>query len=420
MRDPVGAASAAEPLFHRSPEPIRRLLTLAAMFVLSVPALHGQSGPANAPAALSPPLRGELPGPAPVFLPQPQGITVTPVASGLQNVWSLQFAPDGRLFITERIGRVRILRPDGVLDPVPWLEVPQVMRKEDGLLGLALDPAFPTEPWVYVFYTVRKGDELVNRISRFREVNGRAGDEEVLIDDLASSITHNGGRLRFGPDGMLYISVGDIEQGALSQDLSNLYGTILRIAPDGSIPSDNPWPGSPMWAYGLRNVGALAFRPGDGALFAGDHGPSGEWGPLRISSRDEINVITKGGNYGWPLAVGAPNHPSYIDPILAWIPSQPPGDLAFYDADLIPDLKGDLLYTTLRGGTMMRIRFEDQADTDRATSVEWWFHDGQMNGSRFGRLRGMAVGPDGAIYIGTSNVERGDPEDLILRVAPTP
>ena len=102
------------------------------------------------------------------------------------------------------------------------------------------------------------------------------------------------------------------------------------------------------------------MTPTDGALFLGDNGPSSEWGPLRIGARDEINIIVKGGNYGWPLAVGAPNHPDYVDPIIAWNPSQPPGDLTFYDADLFPELKGDLLYTTLRGETLMRFRFEDE------------------------------------------------------------
>jgi quinoprotein glucose dehydrogenase len=349
-------------------------------------------------------------------------VEVTTIASGLETIWSLEFAPDGRLFITERPGRVRVMSAAGVLDPEPWVEFPDVVRREDGMLGLTLHPDFANQPWVYLFYTIQKGDRLVNRVSRFREVNGRAGEEQVLLDDLESHDIHNGGRLRFGPDGMLYITMGEIAQQMLSQDMSRLQGKILRITPEGAVPWDNPLPGSPIWAYGLRNPHGLAFRPGDGVLFAADNGPSGEWGALRISARDEINIIVKGGNYGWPLAVGAPNHPAFVDPIISWIPSQPPGDLTFYDADLFPELRGDLLYTTMRGETLMRIRFQDEANPNRISAVEWWFHNGaQSNGSRFGRLRGMTVGPDGAIYVGTSNFGRNtarEGDDKILRIAP--
>jgi glucose/arabinose dehydrogenase len=393
---------------------------VAAVFLSGPTGVQGQFHP-----DLATPLRGELPPtPAPIFLPEPEGVAVTTFASGLQTIWSLEFAPDGRLFVSERPGRIRVVGPDGALDPVPWLELPDLVRRDDGMLGLALHPDFAEEPWVYVFHLVRKGDELVNRVSRFREVGGRAGQEEVLLDDLESTVTHNGGRLRFGPDGMLYVTLGDIDQPTLAQDLIRLHGSILRITPEGRVPADNPWPGSAIWAYGLRNTGGLAFRPADGALFAADHGPSSEWGPLRINARDEINIIVRGGNYGWPLAVGAPNHPAYVDPIIAWIPAQPPGDLTFYDGDLFPELKGDLLFTTLRGETMMRIRFTDPEEPDLITAVEWWFHNGELsNGSRFGRLRGLTVGPDGAIYIGTSNFGRAmarEGDDRILRIAPAP
>src|SRR5690606_22440746 len=150
----------------------------------------------------------------------------------------------------------------------------------------------------------------------------------------------------------------------ISQDLSRPQGSILRLTPEGEVPWDNPLPGNPIWSYGHRNPHGLAVRPSDGALFVADNGPSGEWGPLRIGARDEISIVRKGGNYGWPLAVGAPNHPAFVDPIIAWIPSQPPGDLTFYDGSLFPDLRGDLLYTTLRGETLMRIRFENEENPD--------------------------------------------------------
>ena len=396
---------------------------VAGAILLPVEDLFAQPGAAQAGPALAPPLRGELPQvPAPTFLSEPPGVVVTPVATGLEIVWSLEFAPDGRLFITERRGRVRILGTDGVLDPTPWVEFPNVVRLEDGLLGLALHPNFATEPWVYLYYTIQKGEALVNRVSRFREVNGRAGEEQVLIDDLDSNRIHNGGRLRFGPDGMLYISTGELSSPMRSQDLNDLQGKILRITPEGGIPADNPFPGSRVWAYGLRNPHGLSFRPSDGMLFVADNGPTGEWGQLRIGARDEISPVPKGGNLGWPLAVGAPGHPDYVDPIIAWNPSQPPGDLIFYNADLFPELKGNLLFTSLRGETMMRFQIGNQQNPNAITAVDWWFHSGATSqGSRFGRLRAITVGPDGAIYIGTTNFGRGsarENDDKILRITP--
>jgi len=399
------------------------LLSTAA--VINPAALHAQRGGGRGGGGpeLPPPLQGELPAvPDPTYHPEPEGVAVTVLARDLDTVWSLEFAPDGRLFATERAGRVRVIGADGVLDPEPWVEFPDGVRREDGLLGLALHPDFENQPWVYLFHTVQKGDQLVNRLSRFREVDGRAGEEEVLLDDLESWMVHNGGRLRFGPDGMLYVTLGELTQSMLAQDLTRLQGSVLRLTPEGKVPSDNPLPDSPIWAYGVRNSHGLAFRPTDGALFLADNGPSGEWRSVRITGHDEIDIIEKGGNYGWPLAVGAPNDPRFGDPIIAWDPSHPPGDLTFYDADLFPELKGALLFTTLRGETLMRIRFKDEDDPNRITAVEWWFHEGPETGvSRFGRLRGMTVGPDGAIYVGTSNFGRAsahEGDDKILRIAP--
>jgi quinoprotein glucose dehydrogenase len=390
----------------------------AGILILGGEALSAQPIP-----GLAPPLRGELPQvPAPTFLSEPPGVVVTPVATGLEIVWSLEFAPDGQLFITERPGRVRVMSAAGVLDPTPWVSFPDVVRREDGLLGLALHPDFVNQPWVYLYHTIQKGDALINRVSRFREVNGRAGEEEILIDDLDSNMIHNGGRLRFGPDGMLYISTGDLRSPTRAQDyLSDLQGKILRITPEGEIPADNPFAGSRVWAYGLRNPHGLTFRPSDGTLFVADNGPSGEW--AQVGARDEISAVAKGGNLGWPLAVGAPGHPDYVDPIIAWNPSQAPGDLAFYNADLFPELKGNLLFTTLSGQTFMRLTVGNEANPNRVTAVEWWFHSGANQGSRFGRLRAMTIGPDGAIYVGTSNFGRGsarEGDDRILKITPAP
>jgi quinoprotein glucose dehydrogenase len=368
------------------------------------------------------PAVGDLPEvPQETFVPTPAGISVTPYVTGLEVIWSLAFAPDGRLFIAERPGRIRVASADGALDPEPWLILPAVSRLEDGLLGMALHPDFADQPYVYVYYTVAKGD-TVNRVSRFREVDGRGVEEEILLDDIPSARIHNGGRLRFGPDGMLYISTGDTSEPMRSQDRGDLAGSILRLAPDGTIPADNPWPGSPIWAYGIRSTHGLAFRPADGALFAADNGPSGEWRNPTIGARDEVNIIRRGGNYGWPRAVGAPGLADFVDPIVSWMPAAAPGDLIFYDQTLMPDLRGDLFYSSLSAQALIRIRLEDEAEPNRVTAIERWFHTGEQGGSSYGRLRGMAVGPDGALYIGTGNLDgrapRREGDDRVLRIAP--
>ncbi len=398
------------------------LVTSAAAALLGIGLASGAA--AQSAAGAPPPVVGDLPPlPADIYVPEPSGISVTPYVTGLNVIWSLEFAPDGRLFIAERGGVVRVASPSGELDPEPWLTLPTVTRREDGLLGLTLDPNFEQQPYVYVYYTLVKGD-TVNRVSRFREVNGKGVDEQVLVDDIPSGQIHNGGRLRFGPDGMLYISTGETGRPPRSQDLNDLAGKILRIAPDGSIPADNPWPGSPVWAYGIRSTHGLAFRPSDGTLFAADNGPSGEWRePVVVNARDEVNIIVRGGNYGWPRAVGAPGLPDFIDPIVSWIPSVPPGDLIFYNADLMPELKGDLFYSALSAQALLRIRFDDPNDPNKVTAIERWFHTGENpRASLYGRLRGMAVGPDGALYVGTGNrdgrSELREGDDRVLRIAP--
>ena len=341
--------------------------------------------------------------------------------SGLDVVWGLEFAPDGRLFLTEKSGRIRVVSSEGTLDPTPWATMVDVNAdlREQGLMGLAIHPQFPQQPWIYVMYTINKGgDNVVNRVSRFREVNGRGTGEEVLLDDLAAGRTHNGGRIRFGPDGMLYVGTGEARVRLRAQDLSNPAGSILRITAEGAIPSDNPWPDNPIWAYGFRNPHGIAFRPDDGGLFVADHGPTVEWEePHRVGAYDELNIVSKGNNYGWPLVVGAPGEPGFEDPIVAWAPSVPPGDLAFHN--------GDLFLTALWSAALIRIRFQDPGDPDRVTGIERWFNtqvwrDGVAGQDLYGRLRALTVGPDGALYMGTSNrdgrLEPGPEDDRVLRI----
>jgi len=370
------------------------------------------------------PILGNLPVfPLEVYHLNPPGVTVETFLEGLDVVWSLEFAPDGRLFLTEKAGRVRVVSADGVLDPTPWVTVEHVTAeiRENGLNGMALHPNFAREPWVYVMYTVEGSGEVVtNRVSRFREVNGRGTDEQIILDNIPGATNHNGGRIKFGPDGMLYIGTGDARDRNRAQDLSNVGGSILRLTPEGEVPADNPWPGNPIWAYGFRNPLGIAFRPSDGTLFVADHGPTTEWEP-RIGAFDEIDIVTKGSNYGWPRVVGAPAVDGFVDPILSWIPSVPPGDLVFY--------QGDLYLSALWSEALIRIRFQDPGDPNRVTGVERWFNsrvwrDGVPSESLYRRLRALTVGPDGALYLGTSNrdgrLEPQPGDDRVLRIVVEP
>ena len=225
---------------------------------------------------------------------------------------ALAAAPDGRLFFAELFtGQIRIWQ-DGNTSPFPFATLGDVSaHRESGLLGLTLHPDFPQEPFVYAMYVVDNPDTgypLMQRVVRYRDVDGIGKDYAVILNDLPATTgtRHNGGRISFGPDGKLYVVIGDIDIPEISQDLTNVAGSILRYNPDGSVPDDNPLPGSPIYASGLRNTFGLAFQPNTGALYATENGPGGY---------DEINIIEAGANYGWPLHTGFANAEGFNDPI---------------------------------------------------------------------------------------------------------
>lgn len=373
------------------------------------------------------------PMPEETFHMHPEGYAVEEFATGLEAVWDIVFLPDGAALISERPGRIRYVDPEGNLQEQPWA-APEIVTGDEnggGMMGLAVHPDFPRQPYVYAMYSGHVLAGRANRVVRFRHSDNVGVDEEVIVDLLPAGNTHFGGRIDFGPEGMLYVTQGDTGQRSSAQTIRDMRGSIMRFTPEGEIPSDNPFPNSPVWASGMRNTAGLAWHPETGALFAADHGPSGEWRDPLIGARDEINIIVEGGNYGWPAAVGAPGLEAYEDPILMWQDAPlPPGDLVFYDGDLMPELKGDLFLATLRTETLMRIRFDDSDDPHEPTGLERWFTDRDLGDttlgegpSRFGRLRAVAVGPDGAIYFGTTNRDRGrgtirGSDDRVLRIVP--
>jgi glucose/arabinose dehydrogenase len=329
-------------------------------------------------------------------------------ARGLQTPWAIAFAPDGRIFLTERPGRIRVIEK-GALQSEPWLKLDAYESGEGGLMGLALDPTFEKNRYVYVALTYRDRDgRTKNRLVRLREDNGKGVLDKILVDNVPGAPFHNGGRVKFGPDGKLYWTTGEAQQPELAQDLKSLNGKILRLNADGTVPADNPFSNSPVYSYGNRNPQGLAWQPKTGRLYATEHGPSGS----PSCCHDEVNLIEPGKNYGWPVIYGVQTKDGMLPPVLesgtndTWAP----GGAAFATRG---PWAGSFLFTGLRGQALYRVVF-DAKDPRKVASFDNYFK------GRFGRLRDVVEGPDGALYVLTSNRDgRGRPaaeDDRVLRI----
>ena len=351
-----------------------------------------------------------------IFLPEGDGVKVKVWIENLEISWSLIFLPDGRALVSERPGRIRLIK-DARLQEEPYATIDVAHVGEGGLMGLALHPEFPKKPYVYAIHTYRISGGLRNRVIRLKDNGLKGVFDKVIIDNIPGGKFHNGGRIAFGPDGMLYITTGETFQADLAQDLKSLGGKILRITPEGNIPEDNFFKGSPIYSYGHRNPQGLAWYPATGDLFESEHGPSGEFGRF---AHDEINVIKKGGNYGWPDVIGAHGPKQYIDPLIVWEKTTPPSGITFYKGSLLKNLHGDLFVATLRSESLIRIRLQKN-DGYKVTRIERWFANGYSDG-RYGRIRDVVEGPDGALYFLTNNRDgRGTPQagdDKIYRIVP--
>ena len=336
-------------------------------------------------------------------------VTAETVARGLEVPWALAFTTDGRILVTERRGRIRVIQGGKLLEePLAVLDVARV--SEAGLMGIALDPEFLANGHLYVCYTYQnEGGALANRVARLTESGGGARDHRVVLDGIPGARTHNGCRLRFGPDDKLYITMGDAQQRDNAQDLGSLSGKVLRINADGSIPRDNPFSRSPVYTYGHRNPQGLDWNPITGDLFITEHGPAQD---------DEINILRPGGNYGWPNALGQVNDPNYVDPILSFTPTLALAGGAFYTGgNLAESWEGNFIFANLKASHLHRVVLAPPGFNSVLS------HERLFQG-QFGRLRAAAMGPDGYLYFTTSNRDgRGRPmagDDRVMRLVPAP
>lgn len=318
------------------------------------------------------------------------------VATGLDTPWTIMFLPSGELLVTERKGTIRVLGEQPRL-----LQIPGVVESgESGLTGAALHPQFATNPYLYTYYTLTANGRNVNRVVRYRFDGQVLNEPLTIVDDIPAGVNHNGGQIAFGPEGKLYICTGDAGTSENAQDKNSLGGKILRVNEDGTIPTDNPF-GNAVYSYGHRNPQGIAWDD-QGKLWATEHGRSGV-----TTGYDEINLIEKGGNYGWPTIQGSATKQGMRAPIAqsGSVTTWAPAGIAIKDQTLY--------FTGLRGQALYELPLPSSSNLG---TIRAYFKE------EYGRLRALSLGPDGALYFSTSNQDgRGTPkngDDQIIRWVP--
>ncbi len=309
--------------------------------------------------------------------------------------WEIIYGPDDHIWFTQKNGYICRLEPKSGRTDTVHHESETLIRGEGGMLGMALHPEFLTTPHVFVAYNYLKNGSYTEKVVRYRYNGSGLQDPTILIDDINAAFNHNGCRLLIWGD-KLFITTGDAEQQSAAQQPSSVNGKILRINLDGTIPADNPISGSAVWTWGHRNAQGLVVVADK--LISTEHGPSND---------DELNIIVKGRNYGWPQITGFCDQPqeqqfcsdsNVVESVLAWTPTLAVSDLAYYSdrQGMFPEWQGQLLMTTLKDNKLYQIKL-DGNNIPLANSAK------AVDGIKFGRLRDICISPDGRVFLSTSN-----------------
>ena len=344
--------------------------------------------------------------------------TITPVSykveefvQGLSVPWSIVFTNPQRMLVTERPGAIRVIQ-NGKLVSEPLIRFPEtVSRSEDGLMGMALHPNYNKNKQIYVSLAYISEGKSYVKVERIVDTGTTAVRNKTIIDKIPSAQNHSGSRIKFGPDGLLYITTGDATNKELAQDKSSLAGKILRLTPEGDIPRDNPVPGSPIYSLGHRNPQGIDWHPKTGVMISVEHGPSGFDGP---GGGDELNLIEKGSNYGWPRVSHQATSTEFVSPLVVWTPAIAPASGTFYTSSVFPQFTDNFFIGGLVGEGLFRVVFDATGK-----KIDSWE---KLLDVKLGRIRDVTTGPDGAIYFSTSNTDgRGkvrSGDDKILRLVP--
>ena len=305
------------------------------------------------------------------------------IAQNLDVPWAIDIAVDNRIFFTEKPGRLGMIHANGTLASEPVVNIHTEDIGEAGLMGLALHPNFTQNHLMYVYHTYAKNGGLYNKVLMLTEKNNKIVNSKIILDGIPASESNNGGRIKFGPDGKLYVSTGDSETPELAQNTKSLAGKLLRLNDDGTIPDDNPIPESPVYSYGHRDIQGFAWHPLTKKLYASEHGPA---------CNDEVNIIEPGSNYGWPIEVC--NHSTSSAPIrfetpeYCFNPEIAPSGLTIAASNKL-GYQNDILFTTLRGSHLHHIDLETR------------IQDNVLVG--YGRLSDIVEAHDGSLYVLTTN-----------------
>ncbi len=329
---------------------------------------------------------------------QKQAFRPVVVTSGLEHPWAVAFLPDGRMLVTERPGRLRLI-VDGRLQREPIDGVPSVVaRGQGGLLDVVLHPDYADNGWIYLSYSARGRGGAHTEVARARLDGNRLVDLKTIFsaNNVSGGTGHFGSRLAFGGDGKLYVTVGERRDKDRAQDLDAHNGTTVRLNDDGTVPADNPFLNTAgalpeIYSYGHRNAQGMARHPDTGAIWLNEHGPQGG---------DEVNIVKPGVNYGWPVitygrsysgfSIGeGSSKPGMEQPLLHWTPSIAPSGMAFYTGDKYPGWRGNLFVGSLKFRHLVRL----ELDGERVVAQE------RLLENAFGRVRDVRQGPDGLLYI---------------------